>query len=251
MNDPAASLRGAVAVVTGGGGDLGIAIAGELAERGARVVLADVDADRANEAAASLGAPGIDIHVRAVDLSSAPAAEGLIDGVVREFGSISTLVNAAATTQRGRINDLSEDVWDRMVAVNLSSVFWTCRAAIKHMVAAHNGVIVNIGSVAALRGLPGSPVYAATKGGVVALSRALAVDHARDGIRVHSVNPPAVDTRLYRDMFRSAPNPEEARREHEASEGAGRVLTASEVASLVVYLVEARGPVFSPEPIVW
>ena len=86
---------------------------------------------------------------------------------------------------------------------------------------------------------------------MVALSRALAIDHARDGIRVYSVNPPAVDTRLYRRMFEVEDDPEAARQRYEASEGAGRVLRTDEIAALVVFLAERQGPVFSPEPIVW
>ena len=244
-------LEDSVAVIAGGAGDIGRAIGGTLAGHGARVVLADVDEQRVHQIAAGLAGRGLNVHPCAVDLSDAASAESLIDGVVTEFGSIRTLVNAAAITERGRISDLSIDTWDRVVAVNLSSVFSTCRAAIRHMVPAGGGVIINIGSLAALRGLPGSPIYAATKGGVVALSRALAIDHAADGVRVHSVNPPAVDTRLYRAMFRADPDPEEARRQYEATQGAGRVLTIDEIASLVAYLAEGCGPVFSPEPIVW
>ncbi len=83
------------------------------------------------------------------------------------------------------------------------------------------------------------------------MSRALAVDHAREGIRVYAVNPPAVDTRLYRRMFEVEDDPQEARRRYESGEGAGRVLTTDEIAALVVFLAGREGPVFSPEPLVW
>lgn len=243
------TLDGTVAVIAGGAGDIGAAIGGALAEKGATVVLADLDDERARQLAAEFG-PG-PVEAVAVDLSEGQQAHEMIDAVAERFGRIDTLVNAAAVTRRGRINEVPSDAWDRLVAVNLSSVYWTCRAAIPHMTATGGGVIVNIGSLAALRALPGSPLYAATKGGVVALSRALAIDHARDGIRVYSVNPPAVDTRLYRRMFEVEDDPEAARRSYEASEGAGRVLSTGEIAALVVFLAERQGPVFSPEPIVW
>jgi NAD(P)-dependent dehydrogenase (short-subunit alcohol dehydrogenase family) len=244
-------IDGSVAVVTGGAGDIGLAIGSALADQGATVILADVDEARAQEHAITLRESGGHVGVLQVNLSDANAAGDMVHRVVSEYGSLHTLVNAAAVTARGRIYDLPEDAWDRLLAVNLSSVFWTCREAIKHMIDADGGVIINIGSVAGVRGLPGSPAYAATKGGVVALSRALAIDHAADGIRVYSVNPPAVDTRLYRASFRSEGDPEGSRHRFAASEGAGRVLTTDEVAALVIFLAEGRGPVFSPEPLVW
>lgn len=243
-------LKGMVAVITGGGGDIGGAIGVELAQRGATVVLADIDTDRASEFERHVDDSDGRLVVEAVDLSDPDSTRDLIRRVIDRFGSIGALVNAAAVTRRGRIGDLPDDAWDRLVAVNLSSVFWACRATIPHMIGSGGGVIVNIGSLAALRGLPGSPAYAATKGGVVALSRALAVDHARDGIRVFSLNPPAVDTRLYQAMFAGHEDPAAARRSYEASQELGRVLTTDEVAAQTVFLVEGRGPPFSPEPLV-
>jgi len=243
-------LRETVAVITGGGGDIGGAIGVELAQRGTTVVLADIDTDRASKFARHADDSDGGVVVEAVDLSDPESTWDLIRRVIDRFGSIGALVNAAAVTRRGRISELPDDAWDKLVAVNLSSVFWACRATIPHMIRSGGGVIVNIGSLAALRGLPGSPAYAATKGGVVALSRALAVDHARDGIRVFSVNPPAVDTRLYRAMFAGHEDPAAARRSYEASQAPGRVLTTAEVAALTVFLVEGRGPPYSPEPLV-
>ncbi len=250
MTNPS-RIDGSIAVVTGGAGDIGHAIGSALAEEGATVILADVDEVRAQEFATILRESGGHVEVLQVDLSDANAAGDMVHRVVSEHGALHTLVNAAAVTARGQIYDLPEDTWDRLLAVNLSSVYWTCRATIRHMIDADGGVIINIGSVAGLRGLPGSPAYAATKGGVVALSRALAVDHASDGIRVYSLNPPAVDTRLYRAMFRNEDDPERSMRRFAASEGAGRVLTTVEIAALVIFLAEGQGPVFSPEPLVW
>lgn len=245
-------LVGTVAVVAGGAGDIGHAIGRTLAERGAKVLLADVDEARANDLAAALCGEGLIAHATGVDLSRESAAGELIEHAATVLGPVTTVVNAAAVTQRGRIDTLPDSAWPRLLAVNLSAVFWCCKAAIRHMLDTDDGgVIINIGSIAGVRGLAGSPAYAATKGGVVALSRALAIDHARDGIRVHVINPPPVDTRLYRRMFEPEDDPEAARHEFEAGEGAGRVLTVDEIAALAVFLAERKGPVFSPEPLVW
>lgn len=249
MNGPS-TLKDMVAVITGGAGDIGGKIGVELARRGTTVVLADIDTDRASKFKQDVDGSEGSVVVEAVDLSDPVSTQELIRRVIDRFGSIGALVNAAAVTRRGLISEIPDDAWDKLVAVNLSSVYWACRATIPHMIRSGGGAIVNIGSMAALRGLPGSPAYAATKGGVVALSRALAVDHARDGVRVFSLNPPAVDTRLYRAMFEGREDPAAARRSYEASQEPGRVLTTAEVAALAVFLVEGRGPVFSPEPLV-
>lgn len=244
-------LAGTVAVVTGGAGDIGSAIAARLAERGAHVALVDIDGDRAQRRAAALLEAGNAATALVCDLSSEDAANGLVTQVASDLGPISTVVNAAAVTRRGRIDALPSSAWERIVTVNLSAVYWMCRASIRHMLGVGaGGVIINIGSIAGVRALAGSPAYAATKGGVVALSRALALDHARDGIRVHVVNPPPVDTRLYRRMFEHEADPEAARLAFEAGQGAGRVLTPQEIAAVAEFLAERRGPIYSPEPIV-
>ena len=161
-------------------------------------------------------------------------------------------MNAAGVTQRALIHELTPDAWDRLVSVKLSSVFWTCRAVIGRMIASGTaGVIVNVGSIAGIRSMPGSPAYAATKGGVVALSRALALDHAGDGIRVHVITPPAVDTRLFRTMFESEPDPVSGQAVFENRQVGGRVLTVAEISSLIEYLIRREGPFYSPDPLVW
>lgn len=243
---------GRVAVVTGGAGDIGLAVAERLAARERSVVLADVDRAGLEAGVEAIRASGGAATARVVDLSDAASCVDLIESVWRDQGPIGAVVNAAAVTNRGRIDEVPTEAWDRLIAVNLSAVHWVCRATISRLLeASQGGVIVNLASIAAIRGLPGSPLYAATKGGVVALSRALAVDHARDGIRVHAVTPPAIDTKLYRRMFEADPDPEAARSAYEAEQGAGRVLTVPEVAELIGFLCDGTGPIYSPEPLVW
>jgi NAD(P)-dependent dehydrogenase (short-subunit alcohol dehydrogenase family) len=243
-------LQDSVALVIGGAGDIGLAIAAKLIECGAHVVIADVDLERATEAITSLGGARSAASAVGIDLADPRQCGSLVEQTVRDHGSLATVVNCAAVTRRGLVSEISQSDWDRIVAVNLSAVFWTCKAAIEHMEKAGDGVIVNVGSIAGLRGLPGSPAYAATKGGVIALSRALAIDYAASGVRVHVVNPPAVDTPLFRAMFANENDPVEARRRFEAGEGAGRVLKREEIAALVAFLAEGNGPVYSPEPLV-
>jgi NAD(P)-dependent dehydrogenase (short-subunit alcohol dehydrogenase family) len=246
------ALAGSVALVTGGAGDIGLAISLRLADAGALTVVADSDADRAEAAVDDIRASGGSADWVHVDLSDPGDCVRMIRAVRSDFGEMTTLVtSAAAVSKRGRIDELPEEMWDRMVAVNLSAVYWCCREAVAGMIEVEGGTIINIASIAGIRGIPGSPAYAATKGGVVALSRALAIDHARDGIRVYAVCPPAVETRMYRRMHADEPDPDAARRAFETEQGAGRLVTTDEVAAQVCFLAERRGPVFSPEPFVW
>ncbi len=241
-----------VALITGGAGDIAVGAALRLAAAGMRIVLSDVSSERLEAAVESIRASGGSCQGQVADMSSAEACVGLVNEVWDTVGPVRALVTAAAVTERALIHELTPTMWDRMVAVNLSSVFWTCRTVIGRLLAEdREGVIVNIGSVSAVRGLAGSPAYAATKGGVVALSRALALDHARSGIRVHALTPPAVDTRLFRAMLASEADPAAAREEYEARQGPGRVLTVAEIASLIEYLINGEGPVYSSDPLVW
>ncbi len=244
------SLRGSVAVITGGASDIAQAVARDLIENEVTVVLADVDSNRMEAFASEarhLGGRAIPIDV---DLSDSDACTNLIDQVWEGVGPIRTLVNAAAITHRGRIHEIPADAWDQIVAVNLSAPYRTCRTAIEHMVGFSGGVLINIASIAGVRGLPGSPIYAATKGGLVALSRALAIDYAIDGIRVHAVTPPAVDTRALSGLFEGS-KPQEAKAAYEETQPAGRMLKIAEVAALIGYLIEGNGPIYSAEPLVF
>ena len=159
------NLNGTVALVTGGASDIARATAEGLVNKGVRVVLADIDFDRINAYAKDLREGGNEVVSIDVDLSDAESCRRLVEQVWNEIGPIRTLINAAATTYRSTIEQIPDEAWDRVVAVNLSSVYWTCKVAIEKMIPAGGGVIVNMGSIAGVRGLPGSPIYAATKGG--------------------------------------------------------------------------------------
>ncbi|MXX63816.1 MAG: SDR family oxidoreductase [Acidimicrobiia bacterium] len=241
-----------VALITGGAGDIALGSAIRLAGIGMRTVLADISAERLDAAAESVRTAGGSCDQRVVDLSSPEACVALVEEVWDDIGPITAVLNAAAVTHRALIHEFTPSMWEKLVSVNLSSVFWICRTAIGRMLdEGKGGVIVNLGSVSGIRGIAGTPAYSATKGGVVALSRALALDYARNGIRVHVLTPPAIDTRLYRAMFASKADPVRARAEYEAGEAAGRVLTVAEIASLIEFLVRGEGPAFSPDPLVW
>jgi len=203
-------MDGRVAVVTGAGRGLGAAIAEELAARGAHVVVADVDADLAEATAERLASKGdaptagaaaaAEPRRRAtpaaLDVADPAAVAALFDGVAAEHGRIDVLVNNAGVGAVAPSEDLSPDVWSRTLAVNLTGTFLCAQAAARHMLPAGRGAIVNIASVFGAVGMPMRAAYAASKHGVVGLTKVLGAEWASRGIRVVAVDPAYVRTAL-------------------------------------------------------
>ena len=178
-------------IVTGAASGIGQATAQRLAADGARVVLADRDETEA--LASEIRDGGGQAMASRVDVMAAEQIDAMVHAAKAEFGAIGGLVNAAGICISKRLEDTTEEEWDRQLGVNLKGLFLCCRALIPAM-REGGGAIVNIGSTAGLVGGPQTPAYCASKGGVVQLTRALAVDHAGDGIRVNCVCPGPVNT---------------------------------------------------------
>jgi NAD(P)-dependent dehydrogenase (short-subunit alcohol dehydrogenase family) len=176
-------------LVTGGGGGLGSVMARGLAEAGAAVAVTDVDADRARTVARAVGAAGGRAVAERLDVTLPEDVEAVIGKVVGALGPIDGLVNAAGITRRGPAADFPRAEWDRVLAVNLTGTFLCCQAVGRRMVARGRGAIVNVASIAGHIGLPGTIAYIAAKGGVVMLTRGLAVEWALHGVRVNALAP--------------------------------------------------------------
>jgi gluconate 5-dehydrogenase len=190
------SLAGKVALVSGGAGGLGREIASALADFGARVAIADLHLDRAREVAAACARDGHAPLAYALDVTDAAQAEAVVAALVAETGRIDILVNAAGINVRKPAIDYAPAEWQRIVDTNLGGVFFLTQAAGKRMLAAGSGRVLSIGSVSSLLGHPNHAPYAASKGGIAILTKALATEWAPHGVTVNAIGPAYTETDL-------------------------------------------------------
>ena len=195
-------------------------------------MLGDIDAAGATALARDLDAGRGVAAAHAVDVSDAAAVEALVAAAVARFGRLDVMLNNAGIGSVGQTPDLPLEEWRRTLAVDLDSVFYGCRAAIPRLRASGGGAIVNTASVSGLGGDYRLPAYNAAKGGVVNLTRSVALDHAHEGIRCNAVCPGATETPLSRGILANAPLAAEFRRLIPI----GRIARADEVASAVAFL---------------
>lgn len=182
-------LVGKVALVTGGGGGIGEATARLFREEGARVMIVDLDGDAARSAADGIDPDGERIGAIAADLTREAEAERAVNETVARFDKLDVLANVAAVRVYGPVTEATTESWDVIVGVNLLAVAHGCKYAIPVMAANGGGSIVNVPSAGATVGRSGMAQYDATKAAVLALTRAMACDHAEAGIRVNAVSP--------------------------------------------------------------
>ncbi|MEU6357279.1 SDR family NAD(P)-dependent oxidoreductase [Streptomyces sp. NPDC047072] len=192
------SLQGKVAVVTGGARGIGQGIATVLAAKGAAVAVWDLNAEGAEKTAAAINESGGKAIAVGGDAAAADAIAAAAARTRAELGPVTILVNNAGTTAYQPFTDISEDAWDRMMAINLKGPFLVTQELVPDMLAAGWGRIVNISSSSAQTGAPAMAHYAASKGGVIGLTRALAVEYIDKGITVNHVPPGFIDTPLVR-----------------------------------------------------
>jgi len=221
-------LAGKVAVVTGGSRGIGRAIAEHLARGGARVAVVARSADRAQEVASSLEGEGHRGY--ACDVADAAAVDALVKSVEEDFGSLDVLVNNAGVTEDNLLVRLSDEDWDRVLDTNLKGAFNTIRAAARGMMRRREGRIINITSVVGIMGNKGQANYAASKAGLIGLTKSVAKELASRGIQCNAVAPGFIET----DM--TAAMTEAARAELAGAIPLGRLGTPDDIAAVVRFL---------------
>ena len=224
-------LEGRTALVTGGASGIGLATVRRFADEGANVVVVDMDDEKGGAAADEVG--GTYVHC---DVTDAGQVEAMVARAVETYGGVDVAFNNAGISppDDDSILDTGLDAWRRVQEVNLTSVYLCCKAVIPHMRERGRGSIINTASFVAVMGAATSQIsYTASKGGVLAMSRELGVQFAREGIRVNALCPGPVDTPLLRELFASDPERAARRMVHIPM---GRFADAVEIANAVLFL---------------
>jgi NAD(P)-dependent dehydrogenase (short-subunit alcohol dehydrogenase family) len=242
---------GRVALVTGGALGIGRGIVEGFAREGAGVAVADIDRDAAEALAGAIaGREGRAVAVVG-DVSLAADAERMVGEAVAALGRLDVLVNNAGIQPIDwyfNVEDTPEEVWDRITGVNLKGTFLMSKHAIPRIREAGGGAVVNIASVQGLQSMPKVPSYAASKGGVLSLTRNMALDYAREGIRVNAVCPGTIDSEMVRNAARAEGGDIEANlRRYGAFHPIGRIGLPEDVAEAVLFLASARASFITGE----
>lgn len=226
-------LKNKVAIITGSGSGFGEGIAKLYAKEGAKVVIADINKEAADRVASEIGSVALALKV---DVANREDVNMLVQACQAEFGSVDIVVNNAAITHKNQpMLDVDEDMFDRMFAINVKSIYYMSQAVVPVMRAQGKGVILNIGSTAGIRPRPGLSWYNASKGAVNVLSKSMAVELGPDNIRVNAICPVMGITGMF-ELFMGLPDTPENRAKFVSSIPLGRFCQPSDVAAAALFL---------------
>ena len=233
---PAARLAGKVAIVTGCGRGIGRAIVERFVDEGAAVVGSQRSAAEGRALFERLARGGAEVDFVPADVRDPGAVATAVDRALARFGHIDVLVNNAAIGLLRSVVDTTDEQYDEVMDTNLRGIFVWCRHALPPMLAAGGGSVINIGSVAATVGFADDAAYCASKGAVLALTRQMAIDYSRRGVRVNCISPGFIETEQMRVYLEGHADPASRRAELDALHPIGRVGQPSEVAAVAAFL---------------
>ena len=231
------ALTGKVALVTGAASGIGRATALLFAQEGASVLLADLNEASGRAVQQEIASRGGKVLFEGADVTSDDDCGRIVELAIQEFGGLHIVVNCAGIIRRASVTELSESDWDRVMAVNVKSIYLVSRHAIPHMAESGGGAIVNIASGWGLAGGPKAAVYCASKGAVVLLTKAMAIDHGPQNIRVNCICPGDTDTGMLRSEAEQLGEPNDRFFAEAARRPLGRVGKPEEIAQAALYLV--------------
>jgi NAD(P)-dependent dehydrogenase (short-subunit alcohol dehydrogenase family) len=230
-------LQGNTAIITGAAAGIGAASAVLFASEGAKVVAVDIDREALDQVSDQIiGASGTCLALPA-DVSQRDDVQSVLRSALQKFGRIDILFNNAGIVPTGKVEEISEEQWDRAMAINVKSMYLFCHAIIPKFKAQGGGVILNTASATALRAVVDRACYTATKAAVIGLTKSMALDCVRDNIRVNCLCPGTVDTPSLAQRLAALPDPAQARKNFVARQPMGRLGTAEEIAQAALYLV--------------
>ena len=230
------SVEGKVALITGAASGIGRGIALRLAQMGATTVLFDINREHGDSVAAEISQSGAQSHLICGDVRSSADCKRAVQEAIERFGKIDILCNNAGVAIRKTVDALSEEEWDRAIDITLKSVFLLSREVIPHMIRGGGGAIINTGSGWGLKGGPQAASYCAAKGGVVNLTRAMAIDYGMHNVRVNCVCPGDVDTPMLRSECAQLGESPDTFMKEAAARPIARVGTPEDVANAVLFL---------------
>ena len=244
-------FEGKGVLVTGGATGIGRSIVEAFARQGASVAIADVNAPAANALAAEIGTAGGRAKATIGDVSSAADAARMSAETVAAFGVLNVLINNAGINPADgyyRIEEMPDDYFDRIIAVNLKGVFLMSKHALPHIRRSGGGAIVNVASVQGLQSMPRVGAYAASKGGVLSMTRGMALDYAPEGIRVNAICPGTIDSEMVRAVARKEVGDVEATmRRYGSVHPLGRIGRTADIAEAAVFLASERASFITGE----
>ncbi|MGH9747750.1 MAG: SDR family NAD(P)-dependent oxidoreductase [Candidatus Acidiferrales bacterium] len=229
-------LSGKVAFITGGGTGIGRACAALFASQGAAVAIAGRRMEPLEKVSREIEAAGGKALALICDVTDRKSVESALEAATKRFGRLDIVVNNAGAVVVATAENTSDQDWNRLLATNLSGTFFVSRAALPHLRAAGGGAIVNIGSILGIVARQQRAAYCAAKAGVTGLTKAMALDHAHEKIRVNCVCPSLIETELGLQSIRMAPDPEAERRKRTEGIPLGRLGLPEDVAQMALYL---------------